>query len=85
MHRSTRRQKPETAAREAGREAHDSAFESVSGAAHRLEDDVRELHAVEREGKSAATPYIAVAGLWLFLFPIFLLMLACALAAYYWL
>lgn len=49
----------------------------------RVEDEAHELVELEVEGDSGATPLIAIAGVWIFLVPIFLLMLGCALAAYY--
>jgi|1185.fasta_scaffold08769_2 hypothetical protein len=48
-----------------------------------LEQRLEELHAEEVEGASTATPFIAAAGVWLFVAPLFMLMLGAALAAYY--
>jgi hypothetical protein len=49
----------------------------------KLEEEAHHLHEIERRGESAATPLIAFGGLFLFLLPIFLVMLGLALAAYY--
>ena len=48
-----------------------------------LEDEVRSLHGIEVKGESAATPFIAISGLWVFLALVFAIMLGCALTAYY--
>ena len=47
------------------------------------ERDVRDLHRTEYEGESAATPFIAVLGVFLFFATIFALILASSLIAYY--
>jgi uncharacterized membrane protein len=48
------------------------------------EAEAHHLHAIEQEGESAETPYIAIAGLALFvLLPVYLVMLGIAFAAYY--
>jgi hypothetical protein len=49
----------------------------------RLRRTAQELHAVELEGESAATPAIILAEVILFLLPAFLAMLGAAFAAYY--
>jgi hypothetical protein len=49
----------------------------------RADREVEHLHAVEREGEVGASPYIVLAGVALFLLPIFLLMLALAYLAYF--
>jgi hypothetical protein len=49
----------------------------------RLRRTAQELHAVELEGESAATPAIVLSEVILFLLPIFLAMLGVAFAAYY--
>jgi hypothetical protein len=49
----------------------------------RLRRTAQELHAVELEGESAATPAIILAGVILLLLPIFLALLGVAFAAYY--
>lgn len=54
-------------------------FRLVWSAKHELEH----LEALERDGESPATAYIALGGVALVLVPIFLLMLGIALAAYY--
>jgi hypothetical protein len=56
---------------------------AASLAGRELEQRVDELHEVEFEGESPATPFIATAGVWLFILPLFLFMLGAALAAYY--
>ncbi len=48
-----------------------------------LEHEVEHLHEVERSGESGETPFIAIAGIILFLLPIALVMLGAAFAAYY--
>jgi hypothetical protein len=48
-----------------------------------LEAEAEHLLEVEREGKSEATPLIAILGVVLFLAPIVLLILGLAFAAYY--
>jgi hypothetical protein len=48
-----------------------------------IEAEVEHLREVEREGESGETPFIAIAGLILFLLPIVLLILGLAFAAYY--
>jgi hypothetical protein len=53
------------------------------GLIRRGEAEVHHLHEVEQEGESGETPFIAILGLFLFLFPIFLVLLGIALAAYY--
>jgi hypothetical protein len=48
-----------------------------------VEAEVEHLREVEREGESAETPFIAIAGIVLFLLPIVLVVLGLAFAAYY--
>lgn len=48
-----------------------------------LEAEAHHLHEVERSGASAETPIIAILGVFLFLLPIFLLMVGIAFVAYY--
>jgi|tagenome__1003787_1003787.scaffolds.fasta_scaffold20819940_2 hypothetical protein len=45
--------------------------------------EAHHLHEVERLGESAETPLIAIAGLVLFLGPVFLVVVALAFLAYY--
>ncbi len=45
--------------------------------------EVHRLHQVEQVGESGETPYIAIAGLLVFLVSVFLLMLGVSLLAYY--
>jgi hypothetical protein len=47
------------------------------------ESEAHHLHEVERTGEAGDTPLIAVLGIFLFLLPIFLVILGLALAAYY--
>jgi hypothetical protein len=48
-----------------------------------LEAEAEHLIELEREGKSEATPLVAILGVVLFLLPIVLLVLGLAFAAYY--
>jgi hypothetical protein len=52
-------------------------------AVRRIESEAEHLHAVEHVGESAETPLIAILGVFLFLVPIFAVMLGLALVAYY--
>jgi hypothetical protein len=45
--------------------------------------EARHLHAVEEEGEAGATPFIFAFGVFLFILPIFLVMVGLALSAYY--
>jgi hypothetical protein len=47
------------------------------------ESEAHHLHMVEHEGEADVTPYIATLGVFLFLLPIFLVILGLAFAAYY--
>jgi hypothetical protein len=47
------------------------------------EAEARHLHAVEQEGDAAATPFIAILGLFLFFLPLFLVIVGLAFAASY--
>jgi hypothetical protein len=49
----------------------------------KIEAEAEHLREVEQTGESGETPFIAILGLILFLFPIFLLMAGLAFAAYY--
>jgi hypothetical protein len=49
----------------------------------KLEAEAEHLHEVEQAGESEVTPFIAIAGLILFLFPIVVLVLGLSFAAYY--
>jgi hypothetical protein len=49
----------------------------------RVEAEAEHVHEIEQEGESGATPFIAVLGIFLFLLPIFLVILGLAYAAYY--
>jgi hypothetical protein len=48
-----------------------------------LQQRVRRLHAREEAGVSGETPFLALAGVWLFLLPLFLFLLLVAYGAYY--
>jgi hypothetical protein len=48
-----------------------------------IEAEAEHLREVEQEGESGETPFIAIAGLILFLLPIILLLLGLSFAAYY--
>jgi hypothetical protein len=50
---------------------------------HAVEADAHHLHEIERVGQSGETPYIAILGVFLFLVPIFCIMLGLALLAVY--
>jgi len=49
----------------------------------RLEREVHHVHEVERRGDSPETPFIALAGVFLFLVPIVLFVMGLAFVAYY--
>jgi len=49
----------------------------------RLEHEVEHLHEIEQRGEAGETPYIAIAGVFLFLLPIFCFLVGIAFAAYY--
>jgi Xaa-Pro aminopeptidase len=48
-----------------------------------IEAEAEHLHKVEEAGESGVTPFIAIAGIVLFLLPIVLLVLGLAFAAYF--
>ena len=50
---------------------------------HAVEAEVHHAHQIERHGESGETPFIAILGLFLFLLPIFAIMLGLAVAAAY--
>jgi hypothetical protein len=58
-------------------------FGSLWRPVREIEAEAEHLLEVEREGKSEATPLIAILGVVLFLAPIVLLILGLAFAAYY--
>jgi hypothetical protein len=58
-------------------------FRLAGSPAAKVEAEAVHLHEVEQRGDSAATPFIAIGGLILFLLPIFLVLLGLAFAAYY--
>jgi hypothetical protein len=49
----------------------------------KVEAEAHHIHEVERAGDSGETPFIAILGVFLFLLPIFGLMLGLAIAASY--
>jgi hypothetical protein len=48
-----------------------------------IESEAQHLHEIEETGEAAGAPFIAIAGLFLFLLPIFLVIVGLAFAAYY--
>jgi VIT1/CCC1 family predicted Fe2+/Mn2+ transporter len=59
------------------------AFKAIARPARKLEAEAHHLEEVERAGESAETPLIVFLGVFLFLLPVFVLMLGLAFAAYY--
>jgi hypothetical protein len=51
--------------------------------ARNTEAEVAHLRQVEQTGEAGETPFVVIGGVFLFLLPIFLLLLGIALAAYY--
>jgi hypothetical protein len=49
----------------------------------KIESEAEHLRDVERLGEAGGTPFVAMLGVILFLFPIFCVMLGLAFAAYY--
>jgi hypothetical protein len=58
-------------------------FSAFRHPVHGIEHEAEHLHAIEREGESGETPFIALLGLILFLLPIVIVFLAIAFGAYY--
>jgi hypothetical protein len=56
---------------------------AAGGLLGRVPAEARHLHAVEQEGESGETPFLAMLGVVVFLLPVFLLMVGLAFAAYY--
>ena len=48
-----------------------------------VEAEASHLHQIEEAGESGETPFIAILGVFLFLLPLFLLLLGIAFGAYY--
>jgi len=48
-----------------------------------IEHEVEHLHEVEQRGEAGETPFIAIAGMMLFLLPIFCFLVGVSFAAYY--
>ena len=48
-----------------------------------IEHEAHHLHEIEQRGEAGETPFIAIAGVFLFLLPIFCFMAGVAFAAYY--
>ena len=59
------------------------AFSWLRHPVKRLEEEAEHLHKVEQAGESEVTPFIAIAGLILFLLPIVVLVLGLSFAAYF--
>lgn len=59
------------------------AFRRAERPIERLDAEAKHLHEIEHRGEAGATPFIALAGLILFLLPVFLVMLGLAFLAYY--
>lgn len=59
------------------------AFRRAERPIQKVEAEAKHLHEIEHRGETAATPFIAIGGLILFLVPIFLIMLGLAFLAYY--
>ena len=58
-------------------------FAWVAKPFRKAEAEAHHLHEIEETGESGETPYIAILGVFLFIFPIFLILLGVALIAYY--
>jgi hypothetical protein len=58
-------------------------FSAIARPVRKVDAEVHHLEDVERAGESPETPFIAMLGVFLFLLPIFAVMLALAFAAYY--
>jgi hypothetical protein len=48
-----------------------------------VEAEAEHLHQIEQQGESGETPFIAILGVFLFLLPIFVVLLGLAFGAYY--
>jgi hypothetical protein len=59
------------------------AFAFFRSSTRKVEAEAEHLHAIEEAGESGETPFIAILGLFLFLVPIFLLIVGVSFAAYY--
>ena len=61
-------------------------YRRMFGRAHpirKVEHEVEHLHEIEMRGEAGETPFIAIAGVVLFLIPILCFIAGCAFAAYY--
>jgi hypothetical protein len=58
-------------------------FDAVLRPVRKIESEMHHLHEVEQVGESGETPFVVILGVFLFLVPIFSLMLGLAFAAYY--
>jgi hypothetical protein len=58
-------------------------FDAVRRPVRKIEEEAAHLHEIEQVGESAETPFVAILGVFLFLFPLFLLLLGIAFGAYY--
>ena len=59
------------------------AFSWLRHPVRKLEEEAGHLHEVEQAGESEVTPFIAIAGLVLFLLPIVAVVLGLSFAAYF--
>jgi hypothetical protein len=59
------------------------AFAAVRRPVRKLEAEAEHLHEIEQAGEAPETPFVAMLGVFLFLFPIFAVMLGLAFGAYY--
>ena len=50
---------------------------------HGIREEIHHLDEVAEEGESGETPFILIGKVWLFILPIFLILLGLGLAAYY--
>jgi len=58
-------------------------FRRLARPVEKLEEEAHHLHEIEQRGEAGETPFIAIAGVLLFLLPLFLFLVALAFAAYY--
>jgi nitrogen fixation/metabolism regulation signal transduction histidine kinase len=58
-------------------------FDTVLTPVRKIESEAHHLHEVEQVGVGGETPFVAILGVFLFLVPIFAVMLGLAFAAYY--
>jgi hypothetical protein len=58
-------------------------FAALRRPVRKLEAEAEHLHEIEQAGEAPETPFVAMLGVVLFLFPIFAVMLGLAFGAYY--